>query len=75
MDTIINKYVEIEARKRAERIDTAFKLVMAPWEWKLMMLTKSRLLGKILGYELRTYVNSNKFEIWKRGKKIYYTNH
>lgn len=73
MKNIINKYVEIEARNRAKRIDTAFKLVMAPWEWKLMMLTKSRLLGKILGYELRTYVDSNKFEIWKRGKKLYYT--
>jgi hypothetical protein len=73
MKNILNKYVEIEARKRAQRIDTAFKQVMPEWQWKLMLKTKSRLLGKLLGYELRTYVDSNKFEIWRWGKKLYYT--
>jgi hypothetical protein len=73
MKNIIAKYVEKEARARAKRIDTAFKQVMPEWQWKLMLKTKSRLLGKLLGYELRTFVGSNKFEIWRHGKKLYYT--
>jgi hypothetical protein len=75
MKNLLNKYAEIEARKRAERIECAlaYQLVMPKWQYKLMLITKSRLLGKIFGYELRTYVDSNKFEIWKRGKKLYYS--
>lgn len=73
MKNLIYKYAEIEARKKAERIDNAFKQILPNWQWKLLLKTKSRLLGKTLGYEIRTFTDSDKFEIWRRGKKLYYT--
>ena len=73
MKNILYESVEIEAKKRAERIDNAFKQVMPAWQRKLILKTKSSLLERLFGYELHLFSNSNKFEIWKRGKKLYYT--
>ena len=69
MTDIIYKLVEQQSRKRAQAIEDAFKLVLPNWQWKVLMKTKSNFLAKIFGWELRTYIEDEHFEIWKNGKK------
>ncbi len=69
LENILYTRAEALAYARAKRIDNAFKSVMPEWQWKLMLKTKSKFLAKLLGYEIRYFIGSNKFEIWRRGKR------
>ena len=71
MKAILYKYTEKEALKYSKKIDNAFKLIMPKWQWKLMSKTKSKFLGKLFGYKIKIYIHSNKFEIWRWGKRLY----
>jgi len=70
-ENIIYKKVESLAKYKARKIDNAFKKVLPKWQWKLLMITKSHLLGRLLGWELRVYIGTDKFEIWNRNKRCY----
>jgi hypothetical protein len=70
-ENILYKYTEKLAKQRARRIDNAFKKVVPLWQQKVLLKTKSKLIGKLFGWEIRTYLQSDKFEIWNRRNKYF----
>jgi len=70
-EDLLAKYASVIATNRSKKIDDSFKKVVPGWQQKLLLLTRSRLLGKLFGWELRTFVGSEKWEIWNRGKRYF----
>ena len=70
-EDLLAKYASVISTNRAKKIEDSFKKVVPKWQYKLLLFTRSRLMGKLFGWELRTFVGSEKWEIWNRGKLFY----
>lgn len=70
-ERLLAKYASVIATNRSKKIEEAFIKVVPGWQRKLVLLTRSRILGKLFGWELRTFVGSEKWEIWNKGKIFY----
>lgn len=68
---LLYKYASIIADNRERKIENAFIRLVPHWQQKLLLLTKSRFLARLFGWELRTFIGSERWEIWNRGKLFY----